>query len=1260
MPSAPPEDLPDIDPISSMTFGAVSFEASMSDFGPIAQSFAPYDPIRLAATFGGLLTLPELQANNHRIEVLTHLALLTARGKRKPDDHVIAQAFKAIGETKIGQQEDPAEDVFVSSVYTSLGNFRVLGGSWESGGFYLQRLINTLERLGPGDFLSSVRNSVYALLRLSDAICERAELSRHQLGAEIPLKELPARIRRLSGGARKTVCFTPAQLADLDISLNDLAPFGFTPRKLQDLVKDMLGHTQLERFPLVHRAGVICVLLPSAVSAAARRFVLEEMSAAGVMQAFMAAMAHEYTSLISDTPLLGDIGSQPIELRRTDGGFMAGTMTEIDLGLYLNFIFFTDDLDGFASKGLLGFFPPTGKLSATVDKWIDDSRAAAMVRPGFRAGLSLLVPCGIGRGVKQFIADTPRDNWHWDLVSAPDLLTMSWLLDFKPLSLWRMLEAEGRLQELGVHLQNINGLLNMVGWTRSLGGHLVPHGALPDNFGAPEQTSIVMIQQNSLRIVRGQALINWDAHVVKGMAGSWLLVRRDRQSLFEEDRQHPLYVVDERNSGKWPDLVYKARQRDWWCSLTTSSGTSGHFAYERFRVLKTWLTRIAPILDSELQGLPPRPVCWNVIFEGDIGHHPAELGVVRLSFEDALAALSVEVSQEECTVTVTAKAEFEMTFLHPENIAERALVEKTLQGFQELSGVGRDVSKFAELMKRIVPDGNARQQHAFMARRFRDWVRNSLWSAPITVDADDSAYIKLGLGWKSRDRSEGGEISGKGECNAFLNRAVKGLEDEVCNELRQLDRRAVIQFALTNHESAIVDRDQWQATAAAVLSLHNDREEALGVMAHRDFQLSAVLQSSRLIVEFALCECPIAGGRKPGQLEMSRLMAKVLMIANLGGWSDAIRWDAMEPQVHITALGDIHANLSFQEDILAPYARAASDLRVQDSVETYSENLQDPPMEAAPLNQFPDEFWEAWREQFGASFEASREFLGMIENRGIDAREAIFSMKKSELLAACNGVSVLQDEAGPLVNGLLFVGRPKWRDLPPGLDPKDIFPWRFRRRLSVLRRPIIQLDDQEDPELIIAPGLVGDAVQYMLGNYHRGDFPLWQLTPKMKQWAGRSRDLQGHEFAMSVATRMRELGWETDIEVPITKLLRKGFPKNYGDVDVLAWRPDNGRLLIMECKDVQYRKTDGEIAEQLADFRGLATPDGKRDLLRKHLDRVELIQSHIQELKASLRLSIDPLVEGHLIFKNAVPMQFAWEQMRGKTALNIFSDLGRL
>jgi hypothetical protein len=1248
--------------LSFLGIGNVPLRAVADQNRHTLATLGDYDPLRLAASFSGLLTVPDLQSNCIRLEVLVHLSLGLGGGTRKPNANLVAQLFAKLGNGIVGRQEDPAEDVFVSLVRTRRGNFRILEGVWESSGFYLERVINALELIPPGRRYEHIREAVYALLRLSDTICERAKLVRYTLGNTIPQESLSTKLLSCLGSFRRIIRFSDADLKALSISPEHIGEFGFDASTREGLIDEKIGHSTLERYPLAYRNGEIFVLLPTALSAAIRRYVVEQLNTPKLREAFAATLGLTYAKLISETPLLGLSSSAPAQFQKTDAGLLAGASTRVDRGLYINFVFFIDTLDGFEDNGLVGIYPAGDprKLAQEVDQWIDHAYNDVRKMADFRECLTVLVACGIGRAIIDFISDKKRENWRLEFIGASDLLTLSWLPDFKALSLWRLLEAQDRVEELGVTLQNINGLLNMVGWARSLGGHLVPHGDLPDDFADGDRPKFLVIEQNSLLKVRHEVDTCWDAHAVEDIDGHWVLVRKEGEALFEEDRNTPFYVAEEpRTPLRWPRSVYETPARPWWLELQTAPEARGYWAFERTKMLKTWLCRMVPVLEDELHGLPPGPLVWRVKFEGKLGDQEGDRKREFMTFEQAVTTVTAEAAGS--SVTLVAAPDFENAIFHPENIAERALVSRAVEGFTKLAGRSLSTAEDEAIVQRIVQNASARQSHAFMARCFRDFVRGSVWRSPITIDADDAALIKLGLGWRQRDRNLGGDIRGKEACTGYLNPVVRLLEDDLCRDLRELDRRSVIMFALTNHESAIYDRDTWNRTAAAAIALHNDKEATLQTIAEHQGEMNAVFQATRLLVEFAICECPLKGARKPGRLDMSRLMAKVLEIASLGGWSDAIYWDAMEPRLRVTALGDIHANVTFQREVLAPYGRAGSDLAVHQNIENYAENLAEPEARDTDASMFAPEFHDALEEQFGVPLDGIRKFIDALENVGIKRRHAILTTKKSRLLESMTNENFVDlPTATILTEYFTFKGRAQWRDLPDGCDERDLFPWRFRRRMSVLRKPLIQLDSAENPTLIVAPGIVRDAIVYMIGNYHRGDFPLRQLSPKMKRWAGESRKRMGREFCVAVAKRLKELGWNVETEVRVTKLLQKGFERDYGDVDVLAWQTDTNRILVVECKDVQHRKTEGEVAEQLADFRGELDSEGKPDLLLRHLRRIEVISQHAAELTRYVGFRSASRIEGHLVFKNPVPMKFVWERMKTRVTLHLYSELDRI
>jgi hypothetical protein len=203
----------------------------------------------------------------------------------------------------------------------------------------------------------------------------------------------------------------------------------------------------------------------------------------------------------------------------------------------------------------------------------------------------------------------------------------------------------------------------------------------------------------------------------------------------------------------------------------------------------------------------------------------------------------------------------------------------------------------------------------------------------------------------------------------------------------------------------------------------------------------------------------------------------------------------------------------------------------------------------------------------------TRRFVDLMQDLGIRAQRAVLVLPKSSIVETVTGADgVSLETAAALIESLTFKSRESWHTIPDGYVEKDLHAWRFRRRLSVLRKPILKIDDLENPTMIVAPGILRDALGYMTHNFYYGNFPGWQLKAGMARWFGISRGRR-QSFNRKVADRLSELGWITKADVQVSNLLKLGGLKGYGDVDVLAWNRERGRVLIIEYKDLQYLKT---------------------------------------------------------------------------------------
>lgn len=1208
-----------------------------------------FHPLKAAATFGALLTEKSLQPNCLRLETLVHLCVAAGHGTRAPKAQILTQGYTMVGSI-CGHLEDPPEDIFVGNIYSNFGNYLVLEGIWESGTFYLQRFVNLVDSLPDSGDFRSIRNSIHALLKVSDLICKRAGLERNELGSPSGDETLPRKLAEKSNKLRQLMQISFEDLEKSKIDIEDLLPFIYDPERRSELLTQSITNSTLEACPLAAEDGLLYLLLPTAISPAIRRFFISALGNGGNRDIFLSQLGREYSQLFSQTPMLGTLGHR-IRFVHMPWGSVCSTCSEVDAGRYLNLIFYMDTLEDFDQDGFSGMNFGSEKLVEELDHATEAMQAEASKRAGFRNGITLLIGCGIGRSTMLLSEAKPLDNWKFEHLSAPDYLTLSRVKGMEPLHLWRILEMQSRLESMNVWLQNINGLLNLFGWADSLRGHLIPHADIPDM--TPGESALhLAITQNSLIDLRHQVAKKLDAHVEQFIDGTWRLVLTEGASHFDEDQRQPLYAHLQRGPRQRPLGACITPLRCWWYELASPEEGPDTTNHERWKMLGVWLTRsAAPLEHAFATGLGEGPVLWRCIFDYPPSTISLDTPGTTLEASDAIRTT---VDMEHRTILLCIGPGFDRAIFHTDNIAETALVSAFIGGVAQLANdKNADIER---LIRDIVPNREARHAHAFPMQNFRDHMDDLHGEEPIKISQFDDASLKIGMGWLVRSPSEGGDIIGKSDCAKFLNSLVKNLESELCEDLHRFNRTALISKLLLNHELASASRERWHRTAAAVLALRDDKEAALAAMRNHELGLNGVLQPTRNLIEMANCESILVGGEIPGALDISRLLTKASQLFHLGGWSDLIRWDCLNPHLVVQPLGDVHANHDFMEGVLDSFGNATSEYRYLASARNYAKNL-------APLDPTPDskgkieaKFLDAWSGEFGLDIDSYRRFLDAIENFAIEQQEPVINIRRSKLIDLADST-----EAGQIIlSSLTLVARDSWRNLPEGYEDRDIAPWRFRRRLSLLRRPILQITLDDDPMLIVAPGLLREGFASTVSNYFYASYPDWHLGPTMRKYAGFARNRDGIKFNKEVAEKMTELGWNAQPEVNITKILRKSFDQNYGDVDVLAYCPEKNRVLVMECKDLQFRKTYGEIAEQLSDFLGQTSADGKRDLLRKHLDRVDVLRNHQSAVGNYLNLSGEFSIDSIIVFRHPVPMQFSEGPIRDSATIYIFSGLEAL
>jgi hypothetical protein len=163
---------------------------------------------------------------------------------------------------------------------------------------------------------------------------------------------------------------------------------------------------------------------------------------------------------------------------------------------------------------------------------------------------------------------------------------------------------------------------------------------------------------------------------------------------------------------------------------------------------------------------------------------------------------------------------------------------------------------------------------------------------------------------------------------------------------------------------------------------------------------------------------------------------------------------------------------------------------------------------------------------------------------------------------------------------------------------------------------------------------LGGSISYLFENMRSAWLPEEFFRSKeMARYRGSVADAEGAGFTRETAQALQDIGWEVRTEVLMVTL---GAPQELGDLDIVAWRSGDDRLLLIECKRLQPARTIGEIAELLKQFRGETG-----DRLGRHIRRYKWVQTHLTETLNALGMpkgvsSLLPL----LVTNREVPMRF--------------------
>lgn len=368
--------------------------------------------------------------------------------------------------------------------------------------------------------------------------------------------------------------------------------------------------------------------------------------------------------------------------------------------------------------------------------------------------------------------------------------------------------------------------------------------------------------------------------------------------------------------------------------------------------------------------------------------------------------------------------------------------------------------------------------------------------------------------------------------------------------------------------------------------------------------------STRCLIEH-IAACPSKGKSIASKSDFDELLALMEQIISWGMHGDIINFGLADSKIDILDSGRIGTDHSLGKEVFNPFSLARTKESVKDAISEFEENFTE--KEYGNETGIPEKTEIAFKEEFGVTLTRILEFShvliwlaferdpGCTEIYQEDIRE--FAQKAMENLAA--------DEFNSLMNYYSLDRRKKLMELPEGYFAYDVFPWRYNRGLSLLRKPIVRWFDKtkNDYKCYYGPRQVKIAANQTLYLFYSGKLRC-KVDGSLSKIIGDQLNKKGAEFTKIVYEYIKGLDADriVDQEVPINKNKLLKAEKDLGDIDVLVIDNESKVVILLECKKTEVARN---IKQMVGEVDNLFGSDSHKGWIEKHEGRLNWVKDNL-------------------------------------------------
>lgn len=1182
--------------------GALAKLSPLWQLDKLEKSFKKYNKLELVSILGGLQLCPENHSQLIRLETASRIACKNKNvSNKRIKSKNLFYTLKANLPSKgiIGLQEDPSEGLFTYNIMFPNTNYTVYVGLQQIEPLVLQNLINvifTLKDQFPDQFMALIYFPVNSLLTIVNEIANRNGHLRYisspdRWRGDIKVPD----INRLHEQS-DTIIFTEKEIEDLTFDHYDslfpfILPIGHKKFKIEDPLKNPLFLS-----PLLKIDDKIVVVLPGMIAGTLRHFILIQSQQFGVKEFLLQGLrdklwfdVNQYLDMMSFKYIPLDLPPWEKNISFEEGIF------RIDNDKMAYVLLVLDDLTDYNLEEPYGAWDSkynselASKRCEFIIKWLTDGNA-----PNCNEVLVIVIFGQLGRygsiGIKKL-----QDYSRTILMTFEELKVIAETRDCDNLTLWKFAGAFDRpligsfLDQYGLYLKyhhsfNISNKI----MPRSI--YITPD-LIPD-LGKSLRKKVANL---------------WNTHAA-------LHRNQPNVKVFRLEEDIPIYYYEITG-----ERLVEGYYQPIWVGMEDELIEKRELIEKYWTIISTvsyWLWQLTPNLKFHLEPLGLNPIHIALTLE-----NPEKWIYMDLKYSTKTSAFKYNI--DNFIINFRISSEIIGIILQADNMADRMIIDELLNAFGLLLETHALPNKLNEFERQRILDIHAPlglKKHLLIFNsenislipqnipKFRKLQEHNIeWELNGLVDRLGDKAHQIGVILDNETKVK--------LCEDIVDLYYKKLKSILC----KFNGESLLKKLIGFNEAICNKRAIEKVKTAPVIECYLDIPSKVekDITDIKEIEKTAI--STRTLIEIVSAELP-KGNKEISMDDMDHILAITYHIINWANLRDDINFSLYDINIKILESGRVGIDVTPIIDMWDPFVKSKTLENVESDLDNFKFYYK--PVEYDLQEVLEDKINVAFKDEFGLTLTQINEFNNNLIKIGLEQESPFACLNISELYKKTKiELGWNNKDFQTAIDVFSLKKRKKWEIPPRGFEKSDIWPWRYNRALSYLRRPLIVVSEsREDPTVFWGLRHVDEAERFLIGLVMSGQYKTDKGTSKkMSSLVGNIRDERGSKFTNKVKKWFEEntsLEIHSEIDIGPNEVLE--YNTKLGDIDVLVIDRKNKLIFSIECKHIFYGRNPSEIKNEIVRFLGEKEEDNS--WIKKHSRRHKWLNENMDILKSAFEL----------------------------------------